>query len=137
MTAAFGNAFYIEEPDRSSGLRILSSQAVNPGDVVTVDGPLSLDGGEVAIQASSVSDSSGSAANIPGALGMPNRSLGGGNYYYCTGSNSYGQQGITGASGLNNIGLLISTWGRVTYCGLGFFTLTTAPAYRMARGISA
>ncbi len=121
VTAVFGSAFYIEEPDRSGGLRILSSQSVNPGDLVTVDGPLAVSNGELALQATSVSDSSGSAANIPNPLGMPNCSLGGCNYCYSTGSNPTGQQGITGAAGINNIGLLVTTWGDVTYSGSGYF----------------
>lgn len=123
VTAVFGNAFYIEEPDRSGGLRILSSQSVNPGDLVTVDGPLALYNGELALEATSVSDFSGSAANIPNPLGMPNCSLGGGNYCCSAGSTPTGQQGITGATGINNIGLLVTTWGTVTYSGSGYFYL--------------
>ncbi len=88
---------------------------------MTIDGPLTLDCGECAIQADSVAVQAGSSANIPNRLGLPNRSLGGGDYYYATGSNPHGQQGITGGSGLNNIGLLITTWGNVTYAGSGFF----------------
>ena len=34
-----------------------------------------------------------------------------------------GQQGIIGASGLNNIGLLICTWGQVTSTGAGYFVI--------------
>ncbi len=123
VTATFGNAFYIEEPDRTSGLRILSSQSVNPGDLVTVDGPLALYNGELALEATSISDSSGSAANIPNPFGMPNCSLGGGSYCYSTGLTSAGQQGITGATGINNIGLLVTTWGTVTYSGSRYFYL--------------
>jgi len=44
--------------------------------------------------------------------GLTNRSVGGGDYSYNPGTQT-GQRGITGAFGLNNIGLLVKTWGRV------------------------
>jgi hypothetical protein len=46
-------------------------------------------------------------------LGMTNRALGGGNWLY-TESTGAGQRGIAEAFGLNNIGLLVRIWGRVT-----------------------
>ena len=35
----------------------------------------------------------------------------------------FGQRGITGAYGLNNVGLLIKTWGEVTSVGANEFTI--------------
>ena len=44
---------------------------------------------------------------------MINRSLGGSDFHYNS-SDGTGQQGVTGAFGLNNIGLLVTVVGRVT-----------------------
>lgn len=45
-------------------------------------------------------------------LAMNNKSLGGGNFFP-SGAKISVQIGITGASGLNNIGMLVTKWGRV------------------------
>jgi len=52
---------------------------------------------------------------------MPNRSVGGGDFFYSATPLKKGQKGIAQASGLNNIGLLICTSGRVTSTGTDFF----------------
>jgi hypothetical protein len=53
---------------------------------------------------------------------MTNRSVGGGGWFYNPGS-GVGQRGITGAYGLNNIGLLIRTWGGVVDRGSNWFKI--------------
>ena len=58
----------------------------------------------------------GVTVQAPGPLGMPNRSLGGGDL----GLPPMGQYGVTGGSGTNNIGLLIRAWGYVTAVGSGY-----------------
>ncbi|MCE5198163.1 MAG: hypothetical protein ABFD54_00165 [Armatimonadota bacterium] len=45
-------------------------------------------------------------------VGMPNSSLGGGDWFYDSNTGA-GQRGVTGAHGCNNIGMLVRTWGRV------------------------
>ena len=113
ITAAFPGGFYIEDPDRVGGIRIMSAQAVTPGDLATVAGQTTLDGGERVLQATTVSTQPGSPANISGALSLGNRSLGGGGFFWNQNGENCGQQGITDAFGLNNIGLLVRTWGRI------------------------
>lgn len=113
ISAEFDGAFYIEECDRSSGLRILSSEDVTPGYFATVIGQMTLDNGERSLSATSVSTTLGSPEDIPVALLCTNRALGGGDYLYNQGGESTGQQGITGASGLNSIGLRVTIVGRV------------------------
>ena len=49
-------------------------------------------------------------------VGMPNRSVGGGDL----GIPPLGQYGVMGGVGLNNVGLLVTTWGRVTATGSGY-----------------
>jgi hypothetical protein len=50
----------------------------------------------------------------PAPLGLSNRSLGGGDLGYSAGPPKLGQQGVKFGAGLNNIGLLVTVWGRVT-----------------------
>jgi hypothetical protein len=52
-----------------------------------------------------------SSTTPPPPLGMNNRAVGGSAF----GSPPLGQSGVIGGTGLNNIGLLIKTWGEVTY----------------------
>src|SRR5690606_30155191 len=49
-------------------------------------------------------------------------------------STGAGQQGITGASGLNNIGLLVTTWGTVTWIGDGYLYLDDGSGLRDGTG---
>jgi len=106
----FSFFFYIEERDRHSGIRVATPggpiAGLARGSVVNVigtmgttsDGERVLTGPIVVIM----------YTDTPlGPLGMPNRSLGGGN-------SPVGQIGVKGGKGLNNVGLLVTTWGQVT-----------------------
>ncbi|MCL5102978.1 MAG: hypothetical protein M1133_02525 [Armatimonadetes bacterium] len=110
-TGQFG--FAVEELDRFSGIGVISSTAVAPGDIVTVKGTLATVDGMRSIDATSGSVTVTSIGNpIPRALGMGNIRSGGG---------TYGQQGAVVdvapdrmAVGANTIGLLVTIWGKVT-----------------------
>ncbi|NLN77241.1 MAG: S8 family serine peptidase [Armatimonadetes bacterium] len=104
--------FYVESADRTSGIRVAKEQHdVQTGDVVNISGTLStLDSGERVIINPAV-EVVGSGSVCP--LGITNLRLGGGSWLYDPTSGA-GQIGITGSVGLNNIGLLVTTWGRVT-----------------------
>jgi len=107
VTASFGTFFYIESADRSSGIRVSGSGAT-VGNTATVTGTMdTLPSGERQIVSSSVDEVSGTALD---PLAMTNKALGGGAF----GSPPAGQVGVTGGTGLNNIGLLIETTGRVS-----------------------
>jgi len=104
----FPGSFYIQSPARYSGLRVVSGAVVAEGDVVTVRGEMSSLEGERRLLASSVMlERSGEIAR---PLAMANRCLGGGPVGPYT-------SGVKGSEGLNNIGLLIRTWGKVTQIG--------------------
>lgn len=102
VTAAFTGYFYVEEPDRSSGIRVTGSAAV--GSTVSVTGPITTIDGERVIDATSVSG---------------------------VGSGSVDPLGITGDAaardGLTR-GLLVKAWGRVTETGSGWFTMSDGSA---------
>jgi beta-glucanase (GH16 family) len=100
--------FYVEQPDRSSGIAVQLDPGSNPaiaaGDRVWVSGLLTAAGGERVIQHAiplvQFHDSP------PGPLLFDNCWLGGSSL------NSF-TSGIEGAAGLNNLGMLIKTCGRL------------------------
>lgn len=114
----FAGFFYIEDPYRTSGIRIAVPPAgiaeLARGGVVNVIGTLGTTADdERQIVAPIVIVTS--TSQPLGPLGMPNRSLGGGDL-----GDPVRQFGVTGGNGLNNIGLLIQTWGRVVAAEAGY-----------------
>lgn len=102
-TSAFGATFYVEQSDRTSGLLVM----LTPGHTSTklcVGGVLSTLNGERRLTSPLIdNDGTGSV----GPLHCTNRDLGGSQ---CGPTAT----GVTGATGLNNVGLLIRTEGVVT-----------------------
>ncbi len=103
----FPGAFYIQEPGRTTGIRVIYTGAsLNRGDVVSVSGTMATGAdGEREIAASTVSSVSGSGA--PNPLGMSNKTLNAGDFNVYT-------PGVTGGVGLYNKAVLVNIWGRVT-----------------------
>ena len=112
VSAAWTDVFYIEADDRSSGIRVEKAAHGLTDDNVRADvaGILKTNSdGERYIHASTA-DPAGSGSVEP--LGMVNQSLGGGDLLDpITG---IGQLGVKDGKGVNNIGLLVQIWGRVT-----------------------
>ena len=113
VTAAFDDFFYIESDTRVCGIRVAEpGHQITAGMTADVAGTTRTNAdGERYIDASTV------AQNATGSvepLCLNSRALGGGDWKYdpMTGA---GQKGIAGASGLNNIGLLIKTCGTVMH----------------------
>jgi hypothetical protein len=106
VSAKFGTYFYIESANRSSGIRVGGSDSgLAIGQEVRVVGKMdTLPSGERYIAATEITGLSG--VNIITPLGMSNKAMGGGD--------SEGQVGVSGGTGLNNIGLLVRTTGKVT-----------------------
>jgi len=110
-SGAFAGRFiYAEEPDRSSGIRVVlppNAPPVREGDLISLAGRLSEIDTEPVISATSVTLVSGGPCVRP--LGLTNRSL----------STpplppfARGGEGGSG-SGLSAVGLLVEVWGRVT-----------------------
>ena len=120
VTRSFGGTFYVEETDRSSGIRVRWPAAVEPGTVVTVTGTVRARSGEREIEAADILVIG--AGTIPRALTMTNREIGG----TCDWPGALPWVG--GTSGALNTGLLISTAGRVTAVGNDYFYLTDGSA---------
>lgn len=119
VTGAFSGFFYMQEPDRSSGIKVVSTVPVNVGDIVDAVGVVSVSDGERQISAGILS-AMGVAGEQPKPLGIRGDALGGGRL------NGY-TPGITGGIGANNIGLLVTTWGKVTTSGSDYFYIESKP----------
>jgi len=102
VTAVFPGEIYIQEEDRSSGIRVLASDTALPGDRADVIGLLKTVNGERVLDQASVHVIS--SGQRPKPLGMTAASI--------------------GVAGLSNVGLLVRTWGRVKHSGAGWFDLT-------------
>jgi hypothetical protein len=68
-TDLVGGGFYVEAPDRSSGIRVLTAQTVNKGDIVSVVGEVAAIGSEKAVQSYDVFVSS-TGSELPKPIGV-------------------------------------------------------------------
>jgi hypothetical protein len=111
VTAVFGDCVYVENDDRSCGILVSRpGHSVSVGMRVGVVGtPQTSPDGERYVAATSVY-ATGTGSVEP--LMLNNRSAGGGQFGL--------QAGVVGGTGLNNIGLLLRTCGRVTQMGGGY-----------------
>ena len=122
-TAVFPDCLYVESQDRSSGIRVTGLSGFDRGTKLRVKGTLGTSEDRERYVAS-LNDSDHVQVMDLGPividpLGLSNWYLGGGDWLYdpLTGA---GQCGVNGGFGLNNIGLLVRVWGRVTTKGDGF-----------------
>lgn len=105
--------FAIETPNRSGGIRVVSSQSVKPGDAVTISGSSALASGELVIQASQVSVTS-SNNTIPKAVGISGLASGGGGIDGVQNPVVDDSAKGTPGRGLDNVGMLVKLCGKVT-----------------------
>jgi len=114
ITGVFGTYFYIEESDRTRGIRVDAATARSVGDAVSVAGRLTSSDGERRLSDAAVLDWTPGTALLP--LLTRVTMLGG------TAPDSY-TAGMPGASGLYNIGLLVRVAGAVVSHTAGSFVL--------------
>ena len=107
VTAAFAGSFWLEELDRSSAIEVISTVSVSRGNTVSAAGTLGLSGTRRVLFADVV-ENHGGTATLPRPLGVTTKRLGGAAFNAST-------PGVTGGTGLYNIGLLVRCAGRVTY----------------------
>jgi hypothetical protein len=115
VSAVFGSSFYIQALDRSCGIRVEKpGHVLSVGMTADVTGAITTNSdGERCIMAATV-DRDGTDITDVLPLFVTNRSVGGSGYFY-NASDGAGQRGVGGSMGLNNVGLLVRTTGRVTY----------------------
>jgi len=122
VTASLGDIFYLEQPDRVAGIGVSKpGHAVSVGEKAHIAGTVKTNAdGERFIDAT-LAEPTGTGSIAP--LGMPNRSIGGGpfgpqqgvwGWVFVTGTGGERNRTWAPVTGLNNIGLLVKTWGRVT-----------------------
>jgi len=108
ITAKFGGSspmFYVEDPSRTTGIRVNGSTSYVIGDKVNVYGVIGTSTGERYISLSGIQLVQAGAGDLE-PIAMLNRELGG---------SSNGQvPGVANGVGTNNIGLLVRSAGRVT-----------------------
>lgn len=125
VTAVFGSAFYIESDDRASGIRVeKAGHALAVGMRADISGMMTTNNdGERFIQATT-------ATQTPAPLDFGSiepltitpRDLGGADWRYNSQTES-GQEGVTDGTGLNNIGLMVTTFGAYYKTSATTFTL--------------
>lgn len=116
VTAVWSDGFWIEEADRTAGIKVAwtGSPSVSAGDSVDVFGTLSASAERI-LTASFVTNH-GAAAEAIKPLGVIGRSSGG------KGVNA-DTPGATDATGLYNVGLLVRIAGKAANAGSNFFYL--------------
>lgn len=116
VTGQAGGFSYIEEPDRSAGIRI-AVHDITPGQMLSVSGPLSTSFAERAITPYVYSITGATDPLAP--LAMTNDTLGGAS------PDAYTPAVPTGGSGAYNVGLLVRTTGRVvSHTSLGRYYIS-------------
>ena len=102
VTAAFPGEFYIESPDRSAGVKVMSGAPVSCGDKVDITGAMDTDSVERVVSNTAVTPT-GTGTIRP--IFMRNKDLGG--------NKANSPAGPKDGVGPNNVGLLIKTSGKV------------------------
>lgn len=104
---------YVEEADRSGGIKVVSAQGTQVGSVVNVYGKLAVvDGERALVEADVAIISAGATPPVP--MHVVGKAVGGLAFNQFT-------PGVPGSSGTYNLGLLIDTSGKVTDVGTGCF----------------
>ncbi len=112
ITAVFPDCVYIEQLNQVGGIKVVGPTGLYVGQRVTIIGTIRTRDGERLIE-----DATATPAYPPiyiRPLAMSNKWVGGGDL-------DSTNLGIYNATGLFNVGLLITTWGRVTYADANFF----------------
>ncbi len=108
VTYASANYFYIEEDNRNIGIRVeKTAHGLQVGMRADITGTMKTNANNERAILASIATHNGDGALAP--VGMNNKTLGGGNWKIV---GTGGQKGTSNSIGLNNIGLLVKTWGK-------------------------
>lgn len=119
------SAFWVQEADRSCGIKVSGTTTGSEGDRVNVAGALATENGERVLNTPEISGITSGGALRP--LGMSNRALGGAQLGSCV-------PGAASAEGPNNVGLLVACIGRVTYSAADDFYIDDRSAHSDGSG---
>ncbi len=114
ITAVFDTCFYIEEPDRTRGIKVMGSTTRSVGESVMLSGTLHGSLGERCLV--NIQELSAAPGTPLSPLMFRVSQLGG------RAPDDY-TEGLFGTAGLYNVGLLVRLCGRVTSHGTGWFYL--------------
>ncbi|MCL5103763.1 MAG: hypothetical protein M1133_06570 [Armatimonadetes bacterium] len=125
VTAVFSDSLSVEESNRSSGIIVKPIGGIPAGlaigNLVDVGGWLNTDSDYRRWINATMSVVSGNLYINP--VGMAAKYIGGSDWRY--GVDPFrGQSGVTDGAGLNNIGLLVRTWGKVSFKDAGSFKMS-------------
>ncbi len=114
-TGRLDHKIYVQDPDGSAGIQVYFGDDEMPtlseGMALEFEAYLDTIGGERVLVQPTVLGST--FVGAPKPVGMRNSSLGGADWQYAPATGA-GQRGVAGSVGLNNVGLLARTWGRVS-----------------------
>ena len=113
VTAVFDHEFYVESPDKSAGLKVISDYDAHVGDRLDVDGYMCSDEIERTVDPILSITPAGSGDVEP--VCMSNGALGGANDPIVLGP--------TGGIGLNNVALLVKTPGKILSTGTNYILI--------------
>lgn len=123
-TGELAPRIYVQDFERTCGIQLYftgTMPSVARGTVLDIRGALTTIDGERAIINPTVEEIG--VPVTPAPLALTNKAVGGGDFRYSSGPPATGQRGITGAVGLNNIGLLVTIWGEFSYVDSSTFTV--------------
>lgn len=111
---------YAETEDRACGIAVYKSQhGLTLGEKIDIVGTMTTNSsGEKFINAVEITPTGETVTVKP--VAMANNTVGGADWFYDPGTKA-GQKGIKGSIYTNNIGMLITTMGTVTYSTTGYF----------------
>ncbi len=113
-SGVFAGGYYVQEPDRTRGLRVEENSSRQVGDRVRVGGRLASADGERRLTEVESTTSGGGSGPVP--LAVKIAAIGGAAPDVYT-------QGLNGSRGCYNIGLLVRTTGRVIQKDAGWFMI--------------
>lgn len=113
---------YVQEADGSSGIGVILPATFAPGTLVELVGPVETVYGERCLQATNAYMLAPGPPPTP--VFLKNADVGGADFYYREQPPTAGQKGVLGGVGLNNVGLLVSSGGRVSAGGPTCFIIT-------------
>jgi len=120
VTYAATDMFYIEDDTRAFGLRVQKTgYGLSAGMRADVYGTMQTNSDKERYVAATTVTRNGIGILVLEPLALNNRAIGGGDWL-CDLETTAGQIGMTGGVGLNNVGLLIRAWGKVTQVGDGY-----------------